>query len=225
MSRKDTLFKSVTNEVIVGVVREDSATDAWEVARVYAENGIKTLEITLTTPDAFKLIARAVEQFAPRGVTIAAGTVRSGNAAAEARRAGAQILVSPHTDLRVIEYALEHDMLCIAGAATPTEIIKAWESGAGLVKVYPADFLGGPEYIRTIRQPIRDVPMLAGGPVKIEAIVAYLEAGAVAINLGGSLAVPDLVRAKNWAEIGRRAARAVSIVSTRRIRPESALVH
>ena len=225
MSRRESLFESVTGEVIVGVVREDDAAEAWEVARTYAENGIRSLEITLTTPEAFKLIARVAEQFGPRGVVVAAGTVRSGNAAAEARRAGAQILVSPHTDLRVIEYALEHDLLCIAGAATPTEIIKAWEAGAGLIKVYPADFLGGPEYIRTIRQPIRDVPMLAGGPVKIEAITAYLDAGAVAINLGGSLAVPELVRAKNWAEIGRRVARAVSIVRTRRHRPESALVH
>jgi 2-dehydro-3-deoxyphosphogluconate aldolase/(4S)-4-hydroxy-2-oxoglutarate aldolase len=105
-----------------------------------------------------------------------------------------------------------------------TEIVKAWEAGASIVKVYPADLLGGPEYFRTIRQPIRDVPMLAGGPVKIESIEPYLDAGAVAINLGGSLAVPDLVRARNWTEIGRRVSRAVAIVNARR-KPESVLVH
>lgn len=224
MSRRQDLFEAVTRDVIVGVVREDDAGDAWEIARSYAENGIRSIEMTLTTPDALKLITRLVEQYGTRGVTVAAGTVRSGDAAADARRAGAQILVSPHTDLRVIEYALEHDLLCIAGAATTTEIIRAWDAGAGIVKVYPVDLFGGPDYIRTIRQPIRDVPMLAGGPVKIESIDAYLDAGVVAINLGGSLALPDLVRSKRWAEIGRRVARAVAIVQARR-RPESALVH
>lgn len=224
MSRRQDLFETVTRDVIVGVVREDDAGDAWEIARSYAENGIRSIEMTLTTPDSLKLITRLVEQYGTRGVTVAAGTVRSGDAAADARRAGAQILVSPHTDLRVIEYALEHDLLCIAGAATTTEIIRAWDAGAGIVKVYPVDLFGGPDYIRIIRQPIRDVPMLAGGPVKIESIDAYLDAGVVAINLGGSLALPDLVRSKRWAEIGRRVARAVAIVQARR-RPESALVH
>lgn len=224
MSRRQDLFEAVTRDVIVGVVREDSAADAWEIARAYAENGIRSIEMTLTTPDALRLITRLVEQYGNRGVTLAAGTVRSGNAAADARRAGAQILVSPHTDLRVIEYALEHDLLCIAGAATTTEIIRAWEAGAGIVKVYPVDLFGGPDYIRTIRQPIRDVPMLAGGPVKIESIDAYLDAGVVAINLGGSLALPDLVRSRSWSDIGRRVARAVAIIQARR-RPESALVH
>jgi 2-dehydro-3-deoxyphosphogluconate aldolase/(4S)-4-hydroxy-2-oxoglutarate aldolase len=224
VSRRESLYEAVTRDVIIGVVREDDPNDAWEIARVYAENGVRSIEITLTTPEAFKLISRVVEQFGSRGVTVAAGTVRSGNAAAVARRAGAQILVSPHTDLRVIEYAMEHDLLCIAGAATVTEIVKAWEAGASIVKVYPADLLGGPEYFRTIRQPIRDVPMLAGGPVKIESIESYLDAGAVAVNLGGSLAVPDLVRTRNWTEIGRRVSRAVAIVNARR-KPESVLVH
>lgn len=214
MSKNDS-FTHVCEHVIVGVVREDAADAAWEVARAYAENGIRTIEITMTTPDALALIARLKEQYDGRGIAIAAGTVRGSNAAAEARRAGATVLVSPHVDVRVIEYALEHDLLCVSGAATPTEIIHAWEAGAGLIKVYPAPQLGGPEFIRTIRGPIRDIPMLAGGPVTIEAIDAYLHAGVVAVNLGGSLAVPELVRGQKWSEIGRRAATAVSIIRGR----------
>ncbi|MGH9456631.1 MAG: bifunctional 4-hydroxy-2-oxoglutarate aldolase/2-dehydro-3-deoxy-phosphogluconate aldolase, partial [Thermoanaerobaculia bacterium] len=149
--------------------------------------------------------------------------VRGSNAAAEARRAGAQILVSPHTDIAVIDYALEHDLLCVAGAATTTEIIHAWEAGANIIKVYPAGLLGGPDYIRTIRQPIRDVPMLAGGPVSIEQIEPYLEAGAVALNLAGSLAAPELVRQRSWDQITRRAAMAVSVVQSRKA--SAAVVH
>src|SRR5688572_12656968 len=215
MTREEA-FNHVTSEIIVGVVRENDAEDAWEIAKTYADHGIRSIEITLTTPDALALIARVVQRYSGKGIVVAAGTVRSSNDAAEARRAGAEVLVSPHTDIRVIEYAVEHDLLYIAGAATPTEIIHAWEAGAGLIKVYPAPQLGGPDYFRTIRQPIRDVPMLAGGPVAIESIEAYLDAGAVAVNLGGALSIPELVRSKKWEEIGRRVSIATSIVRGRR---------
>lgn len=225
MSRKELLARVYT-EQIIGVVREDTAEVGEAVADAYARNGIRIVEITLTTPDAIELIASMAKRFGPQ-VSIAAGTVRSTNDAALARRAGAEILVSPHTDTRVIEYAVENDMLCVAGAATPTEIIRAWEAGCDIVKVYPAAHLGGPDYIRTIRGPIRDVPMLAGGPVPLDMIDSYLDAGCVAVNLGPSLAVPDLVRSGQWDEIGRRAMLATSIVQSRRNleQPETPYVH
>ena len=116
----------------------------------------------------------------------------------------------------MIEYAVENDLLSIAGAATPTEIIHAWEAGCDIVKIFPALSLGGPDYIRIIRGPIRDVPMLAGGPIPLDTIDAYLDAGCIAVNLGISLAVPDLVRGKQWEEIGRRVLLATSIVQSRK---------
>lgn len=226
MPRKEFLSK-VCAQQIVGVVREDSAEAAAAVADAYAQNGIRIIEITLTTPDAFELISTISRRYAGDDVTVAAGTVRSSNDAALARRAGAEIIVSPHTDVRVIEYAIENDMLTIAGAATPTEIIRAWEAGCDIVKIFPAPQLGGPDYIRAIRGPIRDVPMLAGGPVSLDAIDGYLDAGCIAVNLGISLAVPDLVRAKQWEEIARRVILATSIVQSRKntAPAESAYVH
>lgn len=225
MSRKELLAK-VLAEQIVGVVREDNAEVAAAVADAYARNGIRIVEITLTSPDAIELMGSIAKRYGPN-VTVAAGTVRSTNDAALARRAGAEVIVSPHTDPRIIEYAVENDMLCIAGAATATEIIRAWEAGCDVVKVYPAHHLGGPDYIRTIRGPIRDVPMLAGGPVPLDMIDAYLDAGCVAVNLGPSLAVPDLVRSAQWEEIGRRAMLATSIVQSRRNleQPEAPYIH
>jgi 2-dehydro-3-deoxyphosphogluconate aldolase/(4S)-4-hydroxy-2-oxoglutarate aldolase len=214
MSRKELLGRVYT-EQIIGVVREDSAEAAEAVAEAYALNGIRILEITMTTPDAVALMASLEKRYGNQ-LDIAAGTVRSTNDAALARRAGAKIIVSPHTDPHVIEYANENDMLCIAGASTPTEIIRAWEAGCDIVKVYPAQHLGGPDYIRTIRGPIRDVLMLAGGPVPLDMIDHYLDAGCIAVNLGGSLAVPDLVREQQWDEIGRRVLLATSIVESRR---------
>lgn len=226
MSRKELRAKVQTHK-IVGVVREDSRDAAEAVADSYARNGIRIIEITLTTPDAFDLITKLAERYGDQEITIAAGTVRSANDAAAARRAGAQIIVSPHTDVQVIEYSVENDLLSIAGAGTPTEIIRAWEAGSDIVKVFPALYFGGPDYIRTIRGPIRDVPMLAGGPVPLDAIDAYLDAGCVAVNLGVSLAVPDLVRSKQWDEIGRRVILATSIIQSRKATTarDSAYVH
>lgn len=227
MTSKSTLFEQLKRNVVVGVVREDSASDAWNVALAYADNGIRVIEITLTTPEAFSLMEQLNARYEAEGVVVAAGTVRSGNDAAEARRAGAKVLVSPHTDVRVIDYAMEHDLLCIAGAATPTEIIHAWEAGADVVKVYPAPQLGGAEFIRTIRQPIRDIPLLAGGPVSLEAIDSYLDAGAIAVNLGASLALPPLVVQRNWEGIGKRVAAALEIVARRSAETDdsTAVVH
>lgn len=220
MSRKE-LFAKVSLEQIIGVVREENVDAAESVAEAYVRNGIRILEVTLTTPEAFDLISRFAQKYAPLDVVIAAGTVRNSNDAAQARRAGAQMIVSPHTDVRVIEYANENDLLSIAGAGTASEIIHAWEAGCDIVKVFPALYLGGPDYIRTLRGPIRDVPMLAGGPVPLDTIESYLDAGCIAVNLGASLAVPDLVRSEQWEEIGRRALLATSIVQSRNVGIES----
>lgn len=224
MSRKDLLAR-VHAEQIIGVVREDTIEAADAVADAYARNGIRILEVTLTTPDALELIARLATRWKSQDVVLAAGTVRSTNDAALARRAGAEIIVSPHTDARIIEYANENDLLSIAGAATATEIIRAWEAGTDIVKVYPAQHLGGPDYIRTIRGPIRDILMLAGGPVPLDMIDSYLDAGCIAVNLGGSLAVPDLVATQQWEEIGRRAMLAASIIQSRRAEIIDSYVH
>ena len=222
MSRKE-LLNRVCAEHIIGIVREDSAESARAVAEEYARNGIQIIEITFTTPEAVELMAYMSQKYS--GIAIAAGTVRSTNDAALARRAGARAIVSPHTDARIIEYAVENDLLSIAGAGTCTEIIKAWETGCDIVKVYPAHHLGGPDFIRTIRGPIRDVPMLAGGPIPLDMIDAYLDSGCVAVNLGGSLAVPDLVKQKKWDEIGRRVLLATSIVASRKGSLQDSYVH
>src|SRR5258708_5481172 len=183
MSRQELLAKVCTNQII-GVIREDNPAAALAVAEAYAHNGIKVIEVTFTTPDALELMATVSKNFGSQGITVAAGTVRTTSDAAAARRAGAEIIVSPHTNPHLIEYANENELLSIAGAATATEIIHAWETGADIVKVYPAAHFGGPDYIRVVRGPIRDVIMLAGGPLPLDTIDAYLDARCVAGNLG-----------------------------------------
>lgn len=222
-SRRQELFDFVLRERMVAVVREDSAENGERVARSYLSAGARIVEITFTTPSAVEILARLADEASSRGAVLAAGSVRNTNDAAEARRAGAQVLVSPHTSLPVVEYALEHDLLCIAGAMTPTEIISAWEAGAGIVKIFPAPLVGGAAYIRAVRQPVRDIPLLAGGPVTLETIDEYLDAGAVAVNLGGALALPELVQAGRFDEISRRVSMALATIASRQ--QTEALVH
>ena len=224
MSRKELLAR-VRHEQIVGIVREDSADAAAAVADAYARNGIRIIEVTFTTPDAPELIRTLSQRYAADDVKIAAGTVRSTNDAATARRAGAEIIVSPHTDPYIIEYANENELLSVAGAGSATEILRAWDAGADVVKVFPAHHLGGPDFIRTIRGPIRDVPLVAGGPVPLDMIDAYLDAGCIAVNLGTSLAVPELVKTQQWEEIGRRAMLATSIIQSRKMVEQPDYVH
>jgi 2-dehydro-3-deoxyphosphogluconate aldolase / (4S)-4-hydroxy-2-oxoglutarate aldolase len=212
-NRRQELFDLVLRERMVAVVREDSVGNAEQVAHSFLSAGARMVEI----------VARLAEQASERGAVLAAGSVRNTNDAAEARRAGAQILVSPHMSLPVIEYALEHDLLCIAGAMTPTEIVAAWEAGAGIVKIFPAPMVGGPAYVRAVRQPIRDIPLLAGGPVALESIDDYLDAGAVAVNLGAALALPDLVREGKFDEVSRRVSMALATIAARE--RKEALVH
>ncbi|MGK2856058.1 MAG: bifunctional 4-hydroxy-2-oxoglutarate aldolase/2-dehydro-3-deoxy-phosphogluconate aldolase [Thermoanaerobaculia bacterium] len=225
MKRAEELFGHVRQQGIVAVIREDSASSAWELVRCVAENEMTLIEITMTTPDAIPLIEKTRERYGGRGIVVAAGTVRTNDEAAAARRAGAEIIVSPHTDLRLIDYAMEHDLLCVAGALTATEIIHAWEAGAGATKIYPARHVGGAGYIRAIRQPIRGIPMIAGGPIDLEEISSYLEAGAIAVNLGGCLAPPEVVREKKWDEVARRVRQAVSIARSHLETTSSAVVH
>src|SRR5687768_3424000 len=108
MSRRKELLAQVQTEQIIGVVRDNSVESALAVAHAYAQNGIRFVEITLTSPDALELIATMSQQYAGE-IVVAAGTCRSTNDAAMARRAGAEVIVSPHTDPQVIEYANEND--------------------------------------------------------------------------------------------------------------------
>lgn len=212
MRTKHDVLSSIRQQGIIGVVRFERAELAAGTAEAYAEHGIRNIEITMTTPGALDLIADLSHRLGDDGVVIAAGSVRGAEEARLAHQAGAEVLVSPHTDPDVIAYAKDNDLACVAGASSPTEIIHAWELGASIIKVYPARLLGGPDYIRTVRQPIRGVDMLAGGPVSIEETVGYFEAGVVAVNMGDALAPASFVEQNRWDEVGQRVRHALEVV-------------
>ena len=171
---------------VVAIARRLAPDTAPAVARALAESGVGAVEITLNDPvegalATLRAVARAAE-----GFEAGAGTVLSIEAAQAAIDAGATFLVMPHTDARLIEWAAGRAISTLPGAATPTEALVAWRAGAAAIKVFPASVLG-PAFIRELHGPFPDLPLVPTGGVTADSAAAFIEAGAIAVGLGGWL--------------------------------------
>ena len=173
---------------VVAIGRRISATAAASIAEALAAGGVRAFELTLNDPEADALRAiETVARHAPAlGLDIGAGTVLSIEAAGRAVDAGATFLVMPHIDPVLVAWAAERGIPAFPGCATPTEILAAWRSGAAAVKVFPASALG-PGFVRELRGPLPDIPLVPTGGVTLETAPAFIAAGAVAIGIGGWL--------------------------------------
>jgi 2-dehydro-3-deoxyphosphogluconate aldolase/(4S)-4-hydroxy-2-oxoglutarate aldolase len=173
---------------LIGVVRTATLEEAERQARLFIAGGIRLVEITFTVPDATRLVRRLLAgRGGDDGYHVGMGTVTGAERARQALAAGAEFIVSPNVSREVADAARQAGVYVLLGAATPTEIVAAREAGADLVKVYPLPPLGGPAYLRVVRGPLGDVPMLAAGGFGPEEIPAYREAGAVAFGIGVQL--------------------------------------
>jgi len=180
------------------------------LAEALLRGGIRTFEITLTSTDAIASIARVADAFRDRGLLVGAGTVVDLEAAEAAVAAGAGFLVSPHTDPWIVAWAVARGIPVFPGALTPTEIRTAWDAGASAVKLFPASAVG-PSFVRELRGPFREIPLLPTGGLTTATLGDFIAAGAVAVGLGGGLigdGIPDGVTT--------RAAEAVAAVAAAR---------
>ena len=191
--RRD-LIRIFGEDRLVAVVRTPTPELARLAARAMSEAGIRLVEITLTVPDAFELIAElaADDAFAAQGSIVGAGTVLSGAQADEALLAGARFLVSPVLVPEMIAAARSRDALSMPGTMTPTEMVKAAELGADFIKVYPVAAIGGPDFIVNIRRALPDLPLVATGNIGLDEIPAYFRAGVVGFGVGAPLIRTDL---------------------------------
>jgi 2-dehydro-3-deoxyphosphogluconate aldolase/(4S)-4-hydroxy-2-oxoglutarate aldolase len=169
---------------ILGIVRADDRTRAYDTARSLIDAGIRALEITLTTPDALGIM-RDLTATHPN-ILVGAGTVLDETHAGAALDAGAHFLVSPHLTEPVIRTGHRHGAAVVPGAATTTEIITALESGADAIKIFPASNLG-PGWIREVHAPLPHAPLIPTGGITIGAVPAWIDAGAIACGLGSGL--------------------------------------
>ncbi|MFF3494691.1 bifunctional 4-hydroxy-2-oxoglutarate aldolase/2-dehydro-3-deoxy-phosphogluconate aldolase [Streptomyces sp. NPDC002795] len=186
---------------LVAIVRGSDPEAALRSVLTLAEEGVRLIEISLNTPGAETVIARAVEE-AGADAVIGAGTVITREDALRARDAGAQWMVTPALD-KGFDHAIALGVPVLAGALTPTEAVAAMRAGAVAVKLFPAS-LGGPAYLRALRDPMPDVPFVPVGGVDAEAADAYFRAGAIAVGVGSPL-LGDAPSGGDLAQLRRRA--------------------
>lgn len=208
MGRED-IIERILETAVIAIVRLDDGSQLGAVAEAIQAGGIDVIEFTMTTPGALDAIAEAAAN--SKGVLIGAGTVLDADTARKAIDAGAEFIVSPATDPRVISAAHEHDKAALPGAYTPTEIVRAIELGADLVKLFPAGMLG-PNYIKAIKGPLPHARLLPTGGVSLENAAAFFKAGAAAIAVGTELVNNQLVRDGNFEAITRTAHQFAQIV-------------
>ncbi|WP_192085695.1 bifunctional 4-hydroxy-2-oxoglutarate aldolase/2-dehydro-3-deoxy-phosphogluconate aldolase [Algoriphagus sp. Y33] len=169
---------------IVGIIRGQSFDAVLEIAQVYGEAGLTTLEITMNTEGAASMISALRSKFP--SLNIGAGTVCDLEDHREALDAGAQFIVTPIIDELVIEHAVHENIPIFPGAYSPTEIYKAWSLGASAVKVFPATQLGV-EFIKDILGPLDQIKLLPTGGISKFNIRSFFEAGAFGVGMGSSL--------------------------------------
>jgi len=207
---------------IVPVVRASSAREARMAADAVCAGGIPIVEITMTVPGAVDVI-RELSKSAGSNVLIGAGTVLSAEAARRCLDAGAQFLVSPGLNLKTVEFAGREDKLIMAGALTPTEVITAWEAGADFVKVFPCGQVGGAKYIKALKGPFPEVPLVPTGGVNLNTAAEFIEAGAAALGIGGELVQADALRSNKPEIIVENARKFLAIVKQTRERLASSV--
>lgn len=173
---------------VVAIARRPAADALDATVDALIEGGIGAFELTLNEPEAAALDALGVAVRRAEGSTLAvgAGTVLTIEAAQRALDAGATFLVSPHIDIDLVAWAAAHGIPILPGAATPTEVLAAWRAGAAAVKAFPASTLG-PNFIRELRGPFPDIPILPTGGVTAANAGEFVEAGAIAVGIGSWL--------------------------------------
>jgi len=200
---------------IVPVVRASSPREACIAAEAVCKGGIPIVEITMTVPGAIEVI-RELAKSCGAEVLIGAGTVLNSDQARRCLDAGAQFLVSPGFNRATVELAVRESKLIMAGALTPTEIIEAWTAGSDLVKVFPCGQLGGAKYIKALKGPLPQIPLVPTGGVNLSTAAEFIEAGAAALGIGGELVQAEALKSNKPELIVESARKFLEIVATAR---------
>lgn len=202
---------------VVPVVRASSPQEARMAAEAVCEGGIPIVEITMTVPGAVEVI-RELRKGGSSDVLVGAGTVLNVEAAKKCLDAGAQFLVSPGLNLEVVKLAGAEGKLMMAGALTPTEVITAWEAGSDFVKVFPCGQVGGAKYIKALKGPLPQVPLVPTGGVSLSTAAEFIEAGAVALGVGGECVQAEALKSGKPEIIVENARRFLAVVREARAR-------
>ncbi len=207
---KQEILDGILDCGIAAVVRAESADLAHKAIEAAMNGGVSVIEVTLTVPGALEII-RDLAQSIGDDAILGAGTVLTPQTATDAIEAGAKFIVSPATNLGVMEAAKRKGIAVFPGALTPTEVVTAWQAGADLVKIFPANIVG-PGYLKDLHGPLPQVKFMPTGGVGLNTAMDFLKAGAAALGVGGDLINKKLMAEGNFAEITERAKKFRAIV-------------
>jgi 2-dehydro-3-deoxyphosphogluconate aldolase/(4S)-4-hydroxy-2-oxoglutarate aldolase len=185
---------------VVGILRGVEGSFFREVMHASFSSGLQALEITMNTDGALEILSTCRHEV-PGGKWLGMGTIRNLEEARKAVGAGAMFLVTPNTDTAVIEHGVRQGIPVIAGAFTPTEVYNAWSAGATMVKVFPCGPVG-PAYIRELKGPFDQIPLLAVGGVDKENLGDYFKAGAYGVGVSSALFGSEAIAQKDSARAG-----------------------
>ena len=190
---------------IIPGIRVSTPDRAALAAEMVNRAGISIAEITMTVPRAINVISHLAKTLPE--MAVGAGTVLDAETAWRCLDAGATFVTSTGLVPEVVEFALKHDLVVFPGAMTPTDVIAAWKTGADFVKIFPCGPLGGPSYIRALKLPFPQVPMIATGGVNQRTAGNFILAGATALGIGAELINPEalpVLKEEQVQELARR---------------------
>lgn len=213
MNKAETLQK-IRELGLLAVIRGPSKALTLEMVAALVAGGVTGIEITYTTPNAAEVVAALARRFGDE-IVLGMGTLIEPAQAAEAAQAGAQFLVSPHTEPALAQAMVATGLPVMMGALTPTEVVSSRQLGSDVVKLFPGS-LGGPEYMKALKGPFPNVPMMPTGGVDIDNIADWFAAGAVAVGAGSQLCPKSLAAAGKFDEITAIARSFVTAVAAAR---------
>ena len=198
---------------VVGILRDIPQGAEEACVKTAVDCGLKAIEVTMNTAAATEIIAKLKAAAKPYDITVGAGTVRHGSDLEKALAAGAEFIVTPNTRNEIIRLSCTAGVPIIPGALTPTEVQKAFDLGATAVKIFPVNCVGGPEYIKALRGPFRDIPLMACGGVNADNVQDYFKAEANLVSFGASIFNVNLMQQGDWATIADKLKKLLAAVS------------
>ncbi len=208
--KKAAILQKLNDEKVIALIRADNPDGLLDCARALAAGGLTSIELTMTTPGAIRMLEKATAELPE--FLFGLGTVLDAETARAGILAGARFIVTPALRPDVIELCQRYSTPIFCGALTPTEVVNAWERGADAAKIFPAEFFG-PAYIKSLKAPLPQVELVPTGGVTAQNVGEFIKAGAYATAAGSSLVDAKAFKARDWATITKSAQAFVAAVA------------
>lgn len=205
------ILSAINGIGLVPVVRTPDAEGALNSIEAIYAGGVRAAEVTMTVPGALRVLEKLADKFGDK-LMLGAGTVLDPETCRACMLAGANFFVTPTLKLATIEMAKRYSKVICPGALTPTEVLTAWEAGADVIKVFPANAVGGAKYIKALKGPLPHIQMIPTGGVNLETAGDFLKAGACAVAVGSELVQPDMLKAKRFDDMTKLAAQYLEVI-------------